>query len=420
MDNFKINLKKITDVNSNSQSSTDSDLDDTLKGYIKNNTKLTATSNNPYYLGDPTNDGKIDSEDLKLAIKIMKDDQFTPEDPAYIAADLNNDGTVDGDDIALFKKRIKGPSNLDFTYDKKFDEDDLSVINDYLHNKILLTDKEKAAADVNNDGTVDNVDLDILSKRLKERPVGDINNDGVMDIKDLDILKKAIKKKYELTSEEEKAADLNGKNGFTKEDIDYFETILQPMEKGDINSDGKIDEADLKLLKGYKTDNLLTKAQKDAADFNGNGIFDSNDLQIFEKRFIVNRIGDMNGDNIVDNTDKTMLSDLLAHLPKLTDAEKQFMDVNQDGEIDAKDLTALNKKFIPKKKCDLNGDDIIDAVDIEIFNDYLDGKIGFTQAEINAADMDGNGSLDDKKDLYLFIKYIEDYWENYYKDHPPG
>ena len=180
------------------------------------------------------------------------------------------------------------------------------------------------------------------------------------------------------------------------------------MEKGDLNHDGLLNEEDLKLmLKAKKGGLLLTKAQELAADFNGNGKFDSNDVTIFEKKFELNRIGDIDGNEIVNQEDLNLLIDVVVNSKKITEYEKRSMDVNQDGVVDDSDIVTMKKKFQPKPQCDLNEDGILDAKDIDIFYNYLNGKIGFTQQEINASDMDGDGNLD-KHDLYLFIKHIED------------
>ncbi len=388
----------------------------------------------PYLKGDVDNDGDIDNEDLKLAKQIGIDPEFDVTDPAYDAADINDDGSVDPADIALFKKRLKGPKNFDFTYDKKFDEEDLNVLEDYIDGKLLLTDAEFKAADSNGDENVDAEDLNILKNRSEERPVGDINNDGVMDQKDLDILELAIKKKYDLTKEEKTAADLDGKGGFTKADIEYFEKILKPLKKGDLNGDDKVDEADLSLAKNSGKDNLLTKEQQDAADLNDDDIFDQKDIELFESKFKSKAVGDLDDNGIVDTADLALLIKAKNDTTSLTSSEIQTMDINQDGEVNDKDVSAMVQKFNPKVKGNVdetpwkdkndNLIQVIDSSDINMLSDFLSGNVGLSLEQIQACDIDGTfvnyiqktrDNLSDsektKQDnhyLYLFSKYVEE------------
>lgn len=65
---------------------------------------------------------------------------------------------------------------------------------------------------------------------------------------------------------------------------DYSPTVQADNEKGDINLDGKVDEADLKKLAGYLSEKKVPEGQVFRnADINADGIVDLNDLSLLRK-----------------------------------------------------------------------------------------------------------------------------------------
>ncbi len=65
---------------------------------------------------------------------------------------------------------------------------------------------------------------------------------------------------------------------------DYSPTVQADNEKGDVNLDGKVDEADLKKLAGYLSEKKVPEGQVFRnADINADGIVDLNDLSLLRK-----------------------------------------------------------------------------------------------------------------------------------------
>ena len=57
------------------------------------------------------------------------------------------------------------------------------------------------------------------------------------------------------------------------------------------------------------------------------------------------------------------------------------------------------------QKFDLNGDGKVDNEDLELFNQYQEGEVEFSEEQKEAADVNGDGAVD-KKDYSLFIYAI--------------
>ena len=74
--------------------------------------------------------------------------------------------------------------------------------------------------------------------------------------------------------------------------------------------------------------------------------------------------------------------------------------------------TILKKQVLSKqsenkalKKFDLNGDGKVDNEDLELFNQYQEGEVEFSEEQKEAADVNNDGKVD-KKDYSLFIYAI--------------
>jgi len=96
-------------------------------------------------------------------------------------------------------------------------EADYVMLQEYIENKIDLTEKQIKAADLNGDGVIDKLDLLILRRYLDYKDItlpcnvksGDINGDGEVARKDAILLIEYLEGMITLTPEQQLAADFN-------------------------------------------------------------------------------------------------------------------------------------------------------------------------------------------------------------------
>ena len=113
--------------------------------------------------------------------------------------------------------------------------------------------------------------------------------------------------------------------------------------KGDINGDGKLNQADVATLDKY-TDGEDIKIKIKNADIDTDGKITKDDVKALQK-FINPNIGDVNGDGKVTKADKEALKN---YVNRESNGDDEFYinnaDVNGDGKIDKKDVTELGKQ----------------------------------------------------------------------------
>ncbi len=121
---------------------------------------------------------------------------------------------------------------------------------------------------------------------------GDINGDSVCDVLDIVSSEKHINDEYVLTGIEEKSADFDGDNDITVQDFTRIVNIAMGSE--------------YKIFEGIR------------GDFNGDYTVDILDIYIFNKTFNnksmtekEKALYDLNNDGVVDNSDRTVLFDLI-------------------------------------------------------------------------------------------------------------
>ncbi len=375
-----------------------------------------------YKKGDANNDGVIDKEDLKEIIKISKDDNFDPTDPAYDASDLNDDGLVDMEDVVIMKKRLKGPKGGDFNYDGTVDEVDAQMIQDFIDGKILFT---QAESKVVGGKTGAAAYLKQMEKRFDKKAKGDVNGDGKIDAADIKLAEDFLYGRTVLTYAEKDAADVDDRAGFSIEDLRALKNLLKPRAKGDINGDGKINDADVDLLGKVDEEHLLSQAQLDAAGMTSNTISEKEKaIEALIKRFNVKRDGDINGDKHLTSADVDALTQIINDVKDkktlLTDAEKLAFDFNGDNKVDSKDVEVLSKRFEKRTvKGDINKDGKIDQQDVNMLAAYFNGDMLLSKEEFWAADMNNDGELilhfdsnhpdqyAEKNDLYILAYLAE-------------
>ena len=131
-----------------------------------------------------------------------------------------------------------------------------------------------------------------------------------------------------------------------KQNIRFID--LNSLILGDVNSDGKLDTDDYKILcdvtTTQKTPSFIIKI---AGDMDSDGAIDGTDVIILD--LILNNMppsrlkGDVNGDNKVDINDYDLLVNIVSTGEKITD-NVMFIraDINEDGAVDSYDAVYLD------------------------------------------------------------------------------
>jgi Ca2+-binding EF-hand superfamily protein len=373
---------------------------------------------------DFNNDGKVDGADLALLLTA-----WGTSDPIY---DSNGDGIVDGADLAAFlgdwNGNVSGTSvftGFDFNEDGKIDGADLGLF-------LSQWGTANPRFDSNGDGKVDGGDLGAFLGVWTPPQNGtdngnptdtfkgwDFNGDGKIDAADLGLLLGAwgtSNPKY----------DFNADGKIDGQDLGaFFGAFANSLSWGgktfhgfDFNRDGKIDGADMALLMGaWGTSNP-------EFDSNGDGIVDGADLAAFLAvwgdpnsggsglRYDFNNDGkvdgsdlaelltavgstdpadlakyDLNGDGMIDGADIKLFKDFWEQKPF------HSLDFNGDGIVDAADLAELLTAIgstdpADLAKYDLNNDNVINSLDVDLFNK------GWTKEPYNTYDFNGDGNVD--------------------------
>ncbi len=235
------------------------DYDDLTALYVTStNLIIDSYKPNSSVKGDLNGDNKVDDNDLIMLIETEGLILGTtlgkhPSDKLIKAVDFNNDGILNNADLKILESLYtEKPDTLptengrppnatvkkgDLNQDGKINDTDLTILGDSLNNKKLfdkLTEDQKQAADINNDGKIDTSDalkfLDII-ERNGFNPVsgivGDFNGDSILDYKDLQIFvqEKTIYENY-------------------KNDPDYKDSSEYMKGFLDFNMDGEVTKAD--------------------------------------------------------------------------------------------------------------------------------------------------------------------------------
>ena len=159
-----------------------------------------------------------------------------------------------------------------------------------------------------------------------------------------------------------------------------------------------------------------------------------------------NKLGDINGDSTVDNTDLELLNSYLAKTVDLTEAQLMAADVNGDGilsvgdaenirlyvlghnsgseylskigvsvvcpkDYTAKENTCVKETSIPAKyanyrRGDVNLDGKLDTSDLELLSKYLKKQAELNSVQINVADYNESGFVD-INDLYELEDFLK-------------
>lgn len=252
-----------------------------------------------------------------------------------LAGDVNLDGKVNTSDVDILRPILAKMSSI--TVPNTSTEALAVAANDDASG---LSDQAKINADINCDGVVDINDLYILIhianghagynrtdySILKGVTIGDTNKDGKISVVEQTLINRYNKSNYELSFVEKYALDLDldGKVGvrdlllmrkYLENNINSFpcedDVAAQiPVEFiGDVNLDGKIDEADFNIIRDIvvnKTQYLQDAIILKLADVNSDNVVDEADLIAFKsEEYYV--IGDVNFDGLIDMNDYRLI-----------------------------------------------------------------------------------------------------------------
>lgn len=216
--------------------------------------------------------------------------------------------------------------------------------------------------------------------------LGDLNADCIVNTADLLIALMAPP-----------AADLDGNGAVDADDYAIlsarFGTTCGTRLLGDLDGNGIVQTADLLLLTGGGTTAL-------EGDLNRDGSVDGTDQAMLKANFGATMgartIGDVNGDDVVDN------SDVLAVLTVMYTSAPSPCEINGDGIVDDVDLGIVQARLGMLSGVelmgDLDGDDVVDSRDV----DLADAAQGTT---LERADLNNDGIVSEPDALTVGVGF---------------
>ena len=277
------------------------------------------------------------------------------------------------------------------------------------------TAQSNMLGDVNQDGKVDNSDLDLLNKYLAKTidlseiqlMAADVNSDGILSVGDAENIRLYVTGHNSGSEYLSKigVAIVCPKDYTDKDNVCVKETVVDAKyanyKRGDINLDGSINTADLELLSKYlKKQANLNSVQVNVADYNNSGNVDNNDLYELEEYLNsevtkINTLGDINNDNVIDSNDVILLDKYVAKQITLTKEQINYADINNDGVIDNNDVDALAKVISDYYQVgDINLDGKINIDDVTLLQNMFNGVVAATKVQLNLCDINGDSVID--------------------------
>ena len=269
--------------------------------------------------------------------------------------------------------------------------------------------------DVNQDGVVDNNDLELLNKYLAKTVdlsdiqlmAADVNSDGILSVGDAENIRLYVTGHNSGSEYLSKigVAIVCPKEYTDKNNVCVKETVVDAKhanyKRGDINLDGNINTTDLDLLSKYlKKQANLNTVQINVADYNDNGFVDNNDLYELEEYLNsevtkIKTLGDINNDNVIDSNDVVLLEKHVANKINLTKEQLSYADMNEDGMIDATDVDILAKNISDYYQVgDINLDGKVNNDDVTLLQNMFNGVVNATKVQLNLCDVNGDAVID--------------------------
>lgn len=261
-------------------------------------------------------DGKPIQKNGKMVCQVSKN--------AILVGDVDLNGKITNDDIILMEKAFLNSTELD-----KY---------------------QFAAADINQNGTVESIDIELLTKYL--------NGEDVV----------STYKTYNLGTLKTCAVGyLSGSKCIMYVDAKKIEK--NKILYGDVNSDGKVNELDIEyLIKSLANFSEYKLKNSENADVNSDGKVNAEDVYIL--------IRYLNKNSAIKNLP---YKNKIAQESKISNA--LYGDINLDGKVDELDLVYLTKYLTNSLNynltsqsiinADLNGDDKVDIKDRVVLSKYL-------------------------------------------------
>ncbi|MBQ8514120.1 MAG: hypothetical protein IJ496_01830 [Ruminococcus sp.] len=319
---------------------------------------------------------------------------------------------------------------------------DTAMVSRYVHDDTYALDEGALAlADVNEDGTVDQSDADLLYE-TQEYPLGDVTMDGSIQLNDgTDVLTHCMKQnagvESELTEVQMNLADVdldgevtgldgttisrmyaldeNGYSYFRTEGVYYIAervvNSLQDMDyvSGDVDMDGYITGHDTAMVSRYVHDDTytLTAEQLILADYDMDGDVDQTDADYLYKQQWY-PLGDVEMDQTLLMADGTAISTYCIRenaglSNEWTEVQKNLADTDLDGKITMLDARSVHYMFVRY------------ASDLPYFDTegvyYITERIVTSYAEVNqiygSGDVDKDGYITGH-DAAMVSKYLDD------------
>jgi len=367
---------------------------------------------------DSAGGNKINSQEIKYGNKVETPKLPTKTGYKFLGWYLNNKkydfDTEVTQNITLIAKWEKAEEKIaygDVNEDGMISLEDIMKLSNHINKGEKLTEQGKKNADINADGKLNMVDVNLISKVCYDTsesnekilplksPIkdyvlyGDVTEDGVIDKEDSSKIGKYLEMNEKISEQGKKNADVNEDEKVNYVDIvlingyisGYFEQELinEPIKNyilyGDLNDDGLLTNDDYNKLSSYISNNTnISEQAKKNADVDGNGKIDDVDLK-----------------NLKARLDKLAASDIkynsgrIASLNPIVDYDNNhnnttstvYGDVNEDKEVDMLDIVELqdhlkgniNLSDQAKKNADVNGDGKINNVDVYLLMAYHTG-----------------------------------------------
>ena len=349
----------------------DSDGDVDSVDYVKLKNAMNGNSYR-FLKGDVNRDGKIELADVTQLIKFYLNTE-TPDDEQLHLGDMNDDGIINlSDQIALMKIYLGSELRYtrgDVNRDGMVTMDDWTLLGDYVAGTASLDSEQMHLANVyedyeyKNGATEDdepsqdrvpivngkdyNMLYEILTGKTLRYDLGDVNRDGNIDNEDLNMVQAHINGTSSLDDEQIHLADVSQDGNITTKDLNMIYAIIKEntFEKADINKDKVIDQKDLAALNAY-LENGAELPDESLADLNGDGVVDTTDKELLEAKLNNPNylLGDINGDKKVNADDAANAIEIFktnsATIEKLA-----VGDMNYDGTINAEDAALIIEYF---------------------------------------------------------------------------
>lgn len=289
-----------------------------------------------YRDGDVTGDGIVNRKDVDATLNaVMGRSKFSPAQKR--AADLNNDGKLNIVDVVNLLRKTNQDGDLDD--DGKITNDDLQVLLRIVAGETTPTDYQKAVGDMNNDGALNVVDATTLAQKLKRE--GDLDGDGKVTATDYEQLTRFAAGEGTPTEYQKAVGDLT-QDGFLNV-TDAVQLLQRLQQGGDVDGNGEVTATDVHLILNIVTGTTqASTTQKLVADYNSDGRTTVSDAVALAQKIGVK--GDVNGDGRLTSADAELISAITIGSHKPNTWEQAMADDNGDGQVNLLDATAVLRR----------------------------------------------------------------------------